>query len=283
MTGFGKEILLLPAKKITIEIKSLNSKTLDLNLRLPASYREKEMALRNLLAAHVSRGKVDFSMFMEITGAADVPRLNAAVVAGYLAQLEAIKEETGMHGDTLNAIMRLPEILSADKDEVNPEEWAAIEGAVMRAVARLNEFRAAEGLQLAADLHNSVNAIENLMQAVLPFEGDRLKTIRERIEKNLEQIAEKPEPNRLEQEFIFYMEKFDINEEKVRLQTHLNYFREIMANELENGRKLGFVSQELGREINTLGSKANHAQIQKLVVQMKDHLEKIKEQLLNVL
>ncbi len=283
MTGFGKEILLLPAKKITIEIKSLNSKSLDLNLRLPPSYREKEMVLRNLIATHVSRGKVDFAMFMEITGAADVPRLNAAVVAGYLEQLEAIKEETGMHGDTLNAIMRLPEILSADKDEVNPTEWLEIESAVMRAIEKLNQFRAAEGLALQNDLLQRIANIESLKEAVVPFEPERLKTIRERIEKNLEQLAEKPEPNRLEQEFIFYMEKFDINEEKVRLQTHLNYFREILSDEVENGRKLGFVSQELGREINTMGSKANHAQIQKLVVQMKDELEKIKEQLLNVL
>jgi uncharacterized protein (TIGR00255 family) len=283
MTGFGKETLLLPAKKITIEVKSLNSKSLDLNLRIPPMYREKEMALRNLIAAHANRGKIDFALYAEITGPEDVPRINKAVVSGYLRQIEAIKLAESVAGDSLSVAMRLPDVVSADKDEVDATEWEAIEQAVTSALEKLHAFRLDEGSKLEEDLRLRIGHIENLMVEVAPFEEERVHNLRERIEKNLKQLAEKPEPNRLEQEFIFYLEKLDITEEKVRLKTHLDYFREIMLTETLNGRKLGFVTQEIGREINTLGSKANHGSIQKIVVRMKDELEKIKEQLLNVL
>ncbi|MCH8554305.1 MAG: YicC family protein [Schleiferiaceae bacterium] len=283
MTGFGKETLLLPSKKITVEVKSLNSKSLDLNLRLPQGFKEKEMELRNLVAAELHRGKVDFVMTEEITGAEEAPKVNAPVVLAYIHQLKQIEHKANLSSDLLEIAMRLPDVVSVEKGEINPDEWQAIADASARAIQHLNHFRAVEGKKLEDDLLQRVTNIEKLLDAVVPFEEERIQRLRERIEKNLEQLKEKPEESRLEQELIFYIEKFDINEEKVRLRAHIEYFRTIATQESTNGRKLNFVTQEMGREINTLGSKANHADMQRCVVQMKDELEKVKEQLLNVL
>jgi uncharacterized protein (TIGR00255 family) len=283
MTGFGKETLFLPSKKITVEIKSLNSKSLDLNLRLPQGFKEKEMELRNQIAAKLHRGKVDFSMSEEITGAEEAAKINSPVVLAYIHQLKQIEQKADINGDLLEIAMRLPDVISVEKGDIDPNDWEAIANAVTAALDHLNAFRADEGRKLETDLLERVSNIEKLLDDVLPFEADRLQRLRDRIEKNLDQLKEKPDESRLEQELIFYMEKFDINEEKVRLSAHISYFREIATKEQLNGRKLNFVTQEMGREINTLGSKANHADMQRCVVQMKDELEKIKEQLLNVL
>jgi uncharacterized protein (TIGR00255 family) len=283
MTGFGKETLLLPSKKITIEVKSLNSKSLDLNLRLPQGFKEKEMELRNLVAAQLHRGKVDFIMTEEITGEEEAPKVNTPVVLAYIHQLKQIEQKANISSDLLEIAMRLPDVVSVEKGEINPDEWQTIADAAASAIQHLNNFRAVEGKKLEDDLLQRVSNIEKLLDAVIPFEEERIQRLRERIEKNLEQLKEKPEESRLEQELIFYIEKFDINEEKVRLRAHIEYFRTIATQESTNGRKLNFVTQEMGREINTLGSKANHAEMQRCVVQMKDELEKVKEQLLNVL
>jgi uncharacterized protein (TIGR00255 family) len=281
MTGFGKATAQLPGKKITVEIRSLNSKQTDVNVRLPQFYREKELEIRDLLAKRLVRGKIDLGLYAELTGEDDAPKVNKPLVLGYIRQLEAIKKESGIDGDSLAVAMRMPEVLRTEKDELSKEEWAAVLEVTNSAIDQLNTFRKQEGDSLKADFIGRIEAIRNALEAVQPYEESRITALKERLLKNLENIE--VNKDRYEQELIFYIEKLDINEEKVRLSNHLNYFLEVMNGEQHAGKKLGFISQEIGREINTLGSKANHAEIQKLVVQMKEELERIKEQVLNTL
>ena len=282
MTGYGKEVLQLPSKKITIEIKSLNSKQIDLNARMPQFYRSKEMEVRKKIATAAVRGKVDFNMFAEITGAEEAASINEPLATSYIEQLKQLASKTGIEGDMISAVMRMPEVLRTEKDEIDEEEWQAISGAIDRALEAFREFRLSEGLSLLNDLTEQVDTIERLLAEIAPFEEERVTKLRARIENQLNGIDEGFDQNRLEQEMIFYLEKLDVNEEKVRLSNHIAYFRENLKKEA-GGKKLGFITQEMGREINTLGSKANHSEIQKKVVQMKESLEKIKEQVLNTL
>lgn len=281
MTGFGKATAQLPGKKITVEIRSLNSKQTDINVRLPQIYREKELAVRDMLIKHLIRGKIDFNLYSELTGEEDAPKLNKPLVLSYIKQLEDLKKESAIAGDTLATAMRLPDVLKAEKTEIGETEWQAVVDVIAQAISRLNDFRTQEGASLQTDFEGRIDAIRTALAQVQPFEEARIVAVKERLAKNLEGIA--INKDRFEQELIFYIEKLDINEEKVRLANHLDYFLQVMNEEAEPGKKLGFISQEIGREINTLGSKANHAEIQKLVVQMKEELERIKEQVLNTL
>ncbi len=283
MTGFGKAVLQLPAKKITIEVKSLNSKQMDMNVRTPSLYKEKEPELRQLVARECDRGKVDMSFYCEITGAEKAPKINTPLVKEYIRQLKEVMTEMKVEGDILSAVMRLPDVTQAAEDEVNEEEWEKIRGTVKEALDKLSIFRAAEGKTLQQELQGRLNNIRQRMEATAPFEEERVHRIKEKLQRGLAELGDKPDENRYEQELIYYLEKLDITEEKVRLKSHLDYFEELMQEGGAIGKKLGFISQEIGREINTLGSKANHAGMQKLVVEMKDELEKIKEQVLNIL
>ncbi len=282
MTGYGKEVLQLPNKKVTVEIKSLNSKQLDLNARMPQHYRAKEMEVRKMVAKEVLRGKVEFSMFVEHTGIDQAASINTDLALGYINQLKELSKNTGVTGDIIATVMRIPDVLRNAKEDIDKEEWIEIRAVVVSALAGLKSFRQEEGKSLLADFNNQVNNIEKLLNEVPQFEDERVTKLRGRIINQLQGIDEGFDKNRLEQEMIFYLEKLDVNEEKVRLKTHINYFRENLKGP-SNGKKLGFIAQEMGREINTLGSKANHPEIQKLVVQMKESLEKIKEQVLNTL
>lgn len=283
MTGFGKAILQLPAKKITIEVKSLNSKQLDINVRMPSFYKEKESPIRQKLAEELNRGKVDLNFYSEVTGAEKAPRVNHALVVEYISQLKGIMNETGVEGDIMSAVMRLPDVMQAAEDEVDEDEWKGIQDVVSQAIDQLNGFRADEGATLKVDLDNRIAIIREKMAGIDVHEEDRVKRIKEKLSRGLAEIAEKPDENRYEQELIYYLEKLDVTEEKVRLKSHLDYFEQLLNEGGPIGKKLGFISQEIGREINTMGSKANHAAMQKLVVEMKDELEKIKEQVLNIL
>lgn len=283
MTGFGKAILQLPAKKITIEVKSLNSKQLDINVRMPSFYKEKESAIRQRVAEELNRGKVDLSFYSEVTGAEKAPRVNGTLVKEYINQLKGIMDETGVQGDVLAAVMRLPDVMQSADDELSDDEWKAIEGVLHEALEQLNRFRSDEGATLKLDLEGRIEVIRGKLALVKEYEEDRVKRIKDRLSRSLAELNEKPDENRYEQELIYYLEKLDVTEEKVRLNSHLDYFVQLMNEGGPIGKKLGFISQEMGREINTLGSKANHADMQKLVVEMKDELEKIKEQVLNIL
>ena len=269
MTGFGKGEAALQNKKITVEIRSLNSKQLDLGLRLPAVYRQSEYEIRNIIARTIQRGKVDVFVTVE-----------------YLHQMTDTLAFAGIDADydaIVPVIMRLPEVVSTETESISDEEHAALIAATEAAAARLDAFRMQEGAILIADLLGRVDRIESYKEEVVPFEKARTETIKARILDNLEKLQADVDRNRLEQEMIFYLEKLDITEEKVRLANHCRYFREVAAGEEGAGRKLGFIAQEMGREINTMGSKANESNIQILVVKMKDELEKIKEQVLNIL
>ena len=281
MTGFGKSLLQLPSKKITVEIKSLNSKSLDLNARIPGQYREKELHLRNLIAKSLTRGKVDFSLYVEVTGEETTASVNPAVVKKYIQQLKSIVD--GDETELLKMAVRMPDVLKTEREEIDETEFASIEDAVNEALEEINKFRNDEGSALEKDLKFRVTNIENLLVAIIAMDPERIAGVRERLAKGVADLKEKVDENRFEQELVYYIEKFDITEEKVRLDNHLNYFKEALESEDSNGRKLGFISQEMGREINTIGSKSNFFPMQQLVVQMKDELEKIKEQLLNVL
>lgn len=281
MTGFGKNLVQLPSKKIIVEIKSLNSKSLDLNARIPGQYREKELALRNLIANSLTRGKVDFSLYVEVTGEETTSAINPAVVKNYMRQLKEITD--GDETELLKMAVRMPDALKTEREEIDETEFASIEEAVKTALEEINEFRTDEGKALEKELNLRVENIENLLEAIIKMDPDRIEGVRERLRKGVAELKENVDENRFEQELIFYIEKFDITEEKVRLDNHLSYFKETINSEDSNGRKLAFISQEMGREINTIGSKSNYAPMQQLVVQMKDELEKIKEQLLNVL
>ena len=286
MTGFGKGEATFQNKKITVEIRSLNSKQLDLNLRLPSVYRQSEYELRTLIARTVQRGKVDVFVNVESQRVETPARINRELFRESLRQMNDTLAYAGIDADydtLVPAILRMPEVVSAESETVSDEEHAALLSAAEAAAAHLDAFRAQEGAILIADLLRRVDLIEQYKEEVIPFEQARTQTIRARILDNLAQLKVDVDSNRLEQEMIFYLEKLDITEEKVRLTNHCNYFREVASSEEGAGRKLGFIAQEMGREINTMGSKANEPNIQILVVKMKDELEKIKEQVLNIL
>ena len=284
MTGFGKSIVALPGKKITIELKSLNSKNLDLNARMPSQYRERELDLRGKIAKSLSRGKVDFSLYVEITGEATTASVNAAVVKKYIQQLKEIPS-TGRADEAslLEIAMRLPDTLKTEREEIDESEFNAIDQGLEEALAEINDFRDAEGKALEKDFVLRIETLQQLLQEVIEIDPQRIDAVKERLQKGIEELKENVDENRFEQELVYYIEKYDITEEKTRLENHLSYFTETLNSSDSNGKKLGFIGQEIGREINTIGSKSNFAPMQKLVVQMKDELEKIKEQLLNVL
>ena len=281
MTGYGKSVLQLPNKTISIEIKSLNSKALDLTMRMPSAYRSKELSLRKSIAKELSRGKVDFSLYVEANGQETLTNLNTTVVNKYIQQLEAIS--TGTRIQFLQMAIKMPDAMSTERDDINECEWDNIYREICKAIENISHYRLEEGKVLEVDFKKRVGIINNLLEKVLKIDPERIKNVRERLIKGVRELNEKYDENRFEQELVYYIEKFDITEEKVRLHNHLEYFIKTLSSSESNGKKLGFISQEIGREINTIGSKANFAPMQKLVVQMKDELEKIKEQLLNVL
>ncbi|WP_295911216.1 YicC/YloC family endoribonuclease [uncultured Alistipes sp.] len=286
MTGFGKGEASLQNKKITVEIRSLNSKQLDLGLRLPAVYRQSEYEIRNIIARTIQRGKVDVFVTVESQAVETPARINKEVFREYLHQMTDTLAFAGIDADydaIVPVVMRLPEVVSTETESISDEEHAALIAATESAAAQLDAFRVQEGAILIADLLSRVEKIETYKEEVVPFEQARTETIKARILENLGKLQVDVDRNRLEQEMIFYLEKLDITEEKVRLANHCKYFREVAAEEEGVGRKLGFIAQEMGREINTMGSKANESNIQILVVKMKDELEKIKEQVLNIL
>src|SRR5690606_8060722 len=281
MTGYGKSVLQLPTKKITIELKSLNSKSLDLNTRMPSIYREKELDIRNILADTLERGKIDFSIFIEVTAEDTSTQINVPVVKQYINQLKKVVD--GDELELLKMAVRFPDALNTVREEIDEDEWKAIQKEITKAIEALNNYRLNEGKVLEKDFNNRIVIISDLLDKVIAMDPERIEGVRERLLKGVEDLKEKYDENRFEQELVYYIEKFDITEEKVRLKNHLNYFIESIDSVDSNGKKLGFISQEMGREINTIGSKSNYAPMQQLVVQMKDELEKIKEQLLNVL
>ncbi|MSP69631.1 MAG: YicC family protein [Bacteroidetes bacterium] len=285
MTGYGKSVCELPQKKITVEIRSLNSRTFDLNIRMPSVYREKESEVRSEISKNADRGKIDVSIYSEGNTEASVGTMNHSLLLTYHKELSKAAAAIGdERKDFLPLLMRMPDIFKQDKQEFNAEEWKATFESVKIALVAFNTFREDEGNTLATELSQRIAIIQTKLLAIATLDPQRAIAVRERLNKHLAEAtnAENIDKNRFEQELIYYLEKLDITEEKVRLQTHLDYFSATML-ETGAGRKLGFIAQEIGREINTIGSKANDAGIQMIVVQMKDELEKIKEQLLNVL
>ena len=287
MTGFGKAEFEVNNKKVTIEIKSLNSKQIDINTRTPALYREKDIIIRKALSEKLSRGKVDFNIYVENLGDESNSRINEPILKSYFEHLSKISNELNVAVDnsTLQAAMRLPDIVKTEYETLDKTEWEIIFENIQKAITDINSFREQEGKSLETDILGNVNSINNLLKEIEPFEKQRIEAVKTRLTDNLESLKfnGKVDENRFEQELIFYLEKLDINEEKVRLTNHCEYFLETANQPVSSGKKLGFISQELGREINTIGSKANETNIQRIVVQMKDHLERVKEQLLNVL
>jgi len=281
MTGFGKAVIQLPNKKITVEIKSLNSKSLDLNARIPSSYREKDLVLRKKIAQALERGKVDYSLYIELNGEETSTQINIPVVDEYIKQLSLVVN--GDRTELLKMAIRMPDALKTDREEIDEEEFKHILTATDEALLAINLYRLDEGKVLAQDIQLRITNISQLLQQVIAIDPERIAGVKERLRKAVSELKEQVDENRFEQELIYYLEKYDITEEKVRLENHLNYFTKAINSEDSNGKKLGFISQEIGREINTIGSKSNFASMQQLVVQMKDELEKIKEQLLNVL
>ncbi|WP_293891962.1 YicC/YloC family endoribonuclease [Flavobacterium sp.] len=282
MTGFGKATLQLPTKKITVEIKSLNSKGLDLNTRMPSVFREMELGLRNQLSARLERGKIDCSLYIEATGEETSSKINVPIVRGYINQMKAVipnADET----ELMKMAVRMPDALKTERDEIDENEWQKIQIVIDDALENIAQFRKDEGVSLEKEFLHRIANIMTLMNSALSYDAERVETVKTRLRTALDELKENVDENRFEQELIFYLEKYDITEEKVRLENHLNYFIETIAGTEANGRKLGFITQEMGREINTMGSKSNHTEMQKLVVMMKDELEKIKEQVLNVL
>jgi uncharacterized protein (TIGR00255 family) len=288
MTGYGKAVVTYKEKKINVEIKSLNSKALDLSTRIAPLYREKEMEIRRTIAKTVIRGKVDFAIWIEKDTAVDATPINAALVEDYYRQIKDIAAKTGIPepADWFSTLLRLPDVTTkTDVEELDDEEWEAAKAAIDEAIQHLIEFRTQEGAALEKKFNEKVDNIERLLHSIEPYEKERVPKIREQIVKGLEQIpGVEYDKNRLEQELIYYIEKLDISEEKQRLTNHLKYFRETMKETGHGiGKKLGFIAQEMGREINTTGSKSNNAEMQNIVVKMKDELEQIKEQVLNAL
>ena len=287
MTGYGKAIVAYKDKKINVEVKSLNSKQLDLQTRIAPLYREKEMEIRQMVAAAVIRGKVDLSLWIEKDTVVDATPINGALVENYYRQIMAIAEKTGIAApaDPFYTLLRMPDVLTKTETEVlSDEEWAVARKAVSEALDKLVDFRCQEGAALEKKFAEKIDNIEMLLASIDPYEKARVEKIRQRITEGLQQIpGVEYDKNRLEQELIYYIEKLDISEEKQRLSNHLKYFRETMAEPAGQGKKLGFIAQEMGREINTTGSKSNQAEMQNIVVKMKDELEQIKEQVLNAL
>lgn len=286
MTGFGKGEAVLPNKKITVEVRSLNSKQLDLSVRMPGIFRQKEFELRSVAGAAIQRGKADITVTVENTTVSTSATVNKEIFKEYMRQVNEALSYAGTSADydaIVPAVLRMPEVVSTQAESLSEEESEALMQALEQALQQFNAFREQEGATLIADLLRRVDLIEKYKCQVEPYEATRAETIKNRIRENLAQLKVDIDTNRLEQEMIFYIEKLDITEEKVRLKNHCNYFREVAASEEAVGRKLGFIAQEMGREINTLGSKSNEANMQILVVKMKDELEKIKEQVLNIL
>lgn len=281
MTGYGKSVFQLPNKKITVEIKSLNSKNLDLNVRVPSTYREKELDLRKKIAASLTRGKVDFNLYVELTGEATSTQVNESVVLQYMKQLARIND--GDPIELMKMAIKMPDALTTERDEIDESEFNSILSAVEEALDSINTYRTDEGKSLENDFLMRGENIASLLDRVMELDQERIANVKERLRRAIGELKETVDENRFEQELIYYLEKYDITEEQVRLKTHLDYFSEALQSKTSNGKKLGFISQEIGREINTIGSKANYAPMQQLVVQMKDELEKIKEQALNVL
>ena len=288
MTGYGKADARVEGKKVHVEIKSLNSKSLDLSARIAPLYREKEMEIRQMISKQLERGKVEFNLWIEKEAVAQVASINAEVVANYKNQIENISGELGIDLSNANLwelLVRLPDTTSAQNlEELSDEEWVVVRGAIEEALQHLVDFRKQEGEALFAKFTQNIDHIESLMHSIEPFEKSRVEKIRQRLEERLNELKGVDyDRNRLEQELIYYIEKLDISEEKQRLANHLKYFRETMASGHGQGKKLGFIAQEMGREINTTGSKSNQAEMQNIVVMMKDELEQIKEQVLNVM
>jgi len=281
MTGYGRTVLQLSSKKITIEIKSLNSKNLDLNVRIPSYYREKELGIRKSIANVLVRGKVDFSIFVEDNGGEVSSKINTSVVTEYMNQLNEISDSD--QTELLKMAIRLPDALKTEREELDDEEWCEIENGISEVLEKIVTYREDEGKVLGEDFELRLVNISNLLEKIIEIDPQRVNYVKEKLKKSISDLEAEIDQNRFEQELIYYIEKLDITEEKVRLKNHLEYFKKELDGQFSNGKKLGFISQEIGREINTIGSKANFAEMQKLVVQMKDELEKIKEQNLNVL
>ena len=286
MTGYGKAEGVVENKKISVEVRSLNGKFLDCSLRVPGLYRQKEMLVRSKAAKEVVRGKVDISISYESLEGEQNFFINKGLLKNYYQGLSEVSKELNISEENvLGTLMKMPEVMRSEKQKLSEDEWIGIEKLIDEALVSFNAFRLAEGDVLQKEVEGRINQISSLLTQVEPFESERIETITTRIRKNIDEIVSKDgfDQNRFEQELIFYMERYDITEEKVRLQAHCEHFIKTMNNEQAQGKKLGFISQEIGREINTLGSKANHAEMQKIVVQMKDELEKIKEQALNIM
>lgn len=282
MTGFGKATLQLPTKKITVEVKSLNSKGLDLNVRMPSLYREMELGLRNQIALQLERGKIDFSIFIESTAEQTSTKVNVPIVKAYISQLREVyadAEET----ELMKMAIRMPDTMKIEREEIDENDWEQIKTVIEESLKNIQNFRRDEGASLEKEFQLRIGNIRQYMTEALELDPERVQAIKDRLQTAIAELEVNVDANRFEQELIYYLEKLDITEEKVRLNNHLDYFLETIKGTEANGRKLGFITQEMGREINTMGSKSNHAQMQKLVVQMKDELEKIKEQVLNVL
>jgi|TARA_B110000495_G_scaffold19406_1_gene13707 uncharacterized protein (TIGR00255 family) len=284
MTGYGKSVLHLSDKKVTIEVKSLNSKNLDLNVRMPSYYREKELAVRKELATKLVRGKVDFSIYIEMTADETSTTVNKGVVSEYMQQLRNVVQ-TGSSNDVelLKMAVKMPDALKTEREELNEDEWAQINTNIQEAIKDIIQYRIDEAASLEDDFKLRIKNIQHYLEEVKSFDDARIEFVKERLKKAIDELKVTTDENRFEQELIYYLEKLDINEEKVRLANHLSYFLQELDTEDSNGKKLGFIVQEIGREVNTIGSKANFAPMQKAVIQMKNELEKIKEQILNVL
>jgi uncharacterized protein (TIGR00255 family) len=287
MTGFGKAEFEVNNKKITLELKALNSKQIDINARIPSVYREKEIEIRKELAEKLIRGKVDITIYVENHGDDSNSKINEPILKGYFESLKKINDDLGLSTDqtTMQAILRLPDVVKTEYETLDEEEWQVILLHLKKALKDIDDFRNREGKALEADIVANTDVIKNLLHQIAPFEEQRMETVKNRLTENLGKLnlSGNVDENRYEQELLYYLDKMDMNEEKVRLENHCNYFLETLAQTESSGKKLAFISQEMGREINTLGSKAYESNIQRLVVQMKDHLERIKEQLLNVL
>tara|TARA_B100000809_G_scaffold266184_1_gene327724 strand:+ start:9827 stop:10672 length:846 start_codon:yes stop_codon:yes gene_type:complete len=281
MTGYGKSVIQLPTKKITVEIKSLNSKSIDLNARVPSSYREKELEIRRSISKSLVRGKVDFNLYVEITGEKTSAKVNEVIVRQYMNQLKNVISVDDV--ELLKMAIKMPDAMKTEREEIDADEFKTILEAVNEALTAINIYRSDEGKVLENDFKMRINSISELLIKVTDIDSDRIEIVKDRLRKAVTDLKEAVDENRFEQELIYYLEKYDITEEKVRLKNHLNYFKEALDSSDSNGKKIGFICQEIGREINTIGSKSNHAPMQQLVVQMKDELEKIKEQALNVL
>ena len=283
MTGYGKSVLQLPTKKVTVEIKSLNSKNLDINARIPSFYKEKELSVRKKIASSLVRGKVDFSIFIEMTADETSTAVNPGVVKNYISQLQSVIGDHADITELLKMAVRMPDALKTEREELDEEEWKVIENHIDEALIDINKYRTDEAKSLEEDFQQRITNIQSHLEEVKTMDADRIANVKTRLQKAINELAIEADENRFEQELIYYLEKLDINEEKVRLANHLEYFLQELSTPESNGKKLGFIVQEIGREINTTGSKANYAPMQKVVIQMKDELEKIKEQILNVL